>query len=285
MATRLVAAGFDVRAFDRADAAVRAFAEAGGDVAQSPAAAAADADVVVTMLPDSAAVRAVLIDGDESASGAMVPDGDESASGAMVPDGLVIDMSSSAPLDTRRLGAALSARGCSLVDAPVSGGVAKAIEGTLSIMLGGEDYAAKRAGPMLTPMGANIFRTGPLGSGHAMKALNNYVSAAGLIAACEAVRIAAAFGLDPALAVDVLNASTGRNNSTENKLKQQILSGRFASGFGLALMTKDVGIAADLGTRLELDTPLSGAIAALANEALAALGPASDHTEIDRHRN
>lgn len=272
MARRLLAGGHRVVAFDLSDAARAAFVEAGGAVGDNARAAAAGAATVITMLPDGAAVRSVLLDGDKPAAG------------AMAKDGLVIDMSSSAPMQTRALGEALEPLGLTLIDAPVSGGVAKAIDGTLAIMVGGKAAAVARARHLLETMGTAIFPTGGLGSGHAMKALNNYVSAAGLIAACEAVRVATAFGLDPERVVDILNASTGRNNSTENKLKQQVLSERFASGFGLALMTKDVAIAADLAATLELDAPLSGMVAAFAREALAALGPDSDHTEIDRHR-
>lgn len=272
MARRLLAAGHRVVAFDLADAACATFVEAGGNVAASARAAATGAVAVIAMLPDGVAVRSALLDGE-------VP-----AVTAMAEGGLVIDMSSSAPTQTRSLGDALARHGLSLVDAPVSGGVAKAIDGTLSIMVGGEEAAVARATLLLKAMGTEIFPTGALGSGHAMKALNNYVSAAGLIAACEAVRIATAFGLDGYDVVDILNASTGRNNSTEKKLKQQVLSGRFASGFRLALMTKDVGIAAELAATLDLDAPMSGAVAAFARSALAVLGPESDHTEIDRHR-
>ncbi len=95
-------------------------------------------------------------------------------------------------------------------------------------MVGGEPSSIDRAEPLLKAMGRTIFRIGPIGSGHAMKALNNYVSGAGLIAACEAINIGQAFGLEPSLMVDVLNASTGRNNSTEVKLKQFILSQSWA---------------------------------------------------------
>ena len=271
MAKRLLATGHDVRAFDISTQAMADFARAGGTVAPSLSAVAAGVEVVITMLPDGAAVRTVMIDHETP----VAP--------AMAAGGLVIDMSSSAPFDTRRLGAALASHDLALADAPVSGGVVKAIDGTLSIMLGGDLAVTARARPLLQPLSAAIFATGALGSGHAMKALNNFVSAAGLIAACEAVRIGSGFGLNPDVVVDVLNASTGRNNATENKLRQHVLSGRFASGFGLALMTKDVGIAADLALQLGLEAPLSREIAALATRAFKRLGPASDHTEIDRH--
>ena len=132
-------------------------------------------------------------------------------------------------------------------------------------------------------MGSAIFETGALGSAHAMKALNNDVSAAGLIAACEAIQIGGAFGLDPQVMTDILNVSTGRNNTTENKLKPFILTESYDSGFGLALMTKDIGIAADLADALGREAPFSHAVVALARTALERLGPDADHTAIDRY--
>jgi 3-hydroxyisobutyrate dehydrogenase len=272
MATRLVTAGFPVRGFDIDDASCRRFLDASGTASPSPASAADGAEFVITMLPDGDAVRAAIVDGHEPAIR------------TMKPGTIVIDMSSSSPIQTKALGHSLRAQGFGLIDAPVSGGVQKAIDGSLTIMVGGEPSIVARAVPVLRCMGQSIFETGTLGSGHAVKALNNYVSCAGLIAACEAIRIAEAFGIDPGKVVDVLNASTGRNNSTEKKLKQHVLSRRFASGFGLALMAKDVHIAAELAENLYLNAPLSCEVDRLAADALAALGPASDLTEIDRHR-
>ncbi|WP_342636474.1 NAD-binding protein [Methylobacterium nonmethylotrophicum] len=130
-------------------------------------------------------------------------------------------------------------------------------------------------------MGTAIFETGPVGSGHAMKALNNYVSAAGLTAACEALRIGARFGLDPALMTDILNVSTGRNNSTEVKLKPFVIPKTYASGFSLALMAKDLRTADELARHEGVPAPLSHAVAALWQEALEELGTEADHTAID----
>jgi 3-hydroxyisobutyrate dehydrogenase len=125
-------------------------------------------------------------------------------------------------------------------------------------MIGGDDEAAiAKATPILQCMGDRLFRTGPLGSGHAMKCLNNYVAATGLAAACEALLIGQRFGLDPEVMADILNVSTGKNFATENLLKQHIISGSFSAGFTLGLMTKDVTIAADLGEQMKLDAPLS----------------------------
>ena len=231
-------------------------------------------EIVITMLPDGKIVRKALLGDDGSNDGVL--DG-------LQPGSLVIDMSSSAPVGTRELGAELAARGIALVDAPVSGGVKRAVDGTLAIMVGGADADIERARPLLAAMGRDIFPTGPLGSGHAMKALNNYVSAAGLAAAAEAVLVGQRFGLDPTTMVDILNASTGRNNATENKFKQFIVPKRYAAGFTMGLMAKDLRTALETAEATATPTPLAAACIALWNQAEAKLGPAADHTEIARY--
>jgi 3-hydroxyisobutyrate dehydrogenase len=270
MATRLVRAGFTVRGSDLSRQALAAFAHAGGDAAASPAEAAKGAGIVITMLPDGVIVRDVLL-------------GQGSVADVLEEGALVIDMSSSAPLGTRALEQELSEKGIALVDAPVSGGVKRAVDGTLAIMVGGGPELLERARPVLGAMGTRIIETGPSGSGHAVKALNNYVSAAGLAAACEAALVAEKFGIDPEVLVDVLNVSTGRNNSTELKMKPFILSGRFDSGFSLALMAKDLRTAADLARMLGLDAKGAAGAARLWSNASAQLGNSADHTEIFKY--
>lgn len=270
MASNLAAAGYPVRAHDVAPAAVASFAEGRPGVfrAGSAAQAAAGADVVITMLPDGKIVRKTVLDGGVASS--------------LERGATIVDMSSSSPVETQALGADLAAMGLGLVDAPVSGGVKKAVEGKLAIMAGGDPALVQRVRPILATMGAVVYETGPLGTGHAMKALNNFVSAAGLVATCEALIVGRRFGLDPDKMVDILNASTGRNNSTEVKAKQFILSETFASGFSLALMAKDLRTAADLAAHLGLAAPMSTAASQLWMEASRALGAGADHTEIFR---
>jgi 3-hydroxyisobutyrate dehydrogenase len=197
---------------------------------------------------------------------------------------IIVDMSSSDPMETRKLGESLQAQGSTLLDAPVSGGLRKAVAGTLSILLGGDNTEAlEKVFPILSAMGT-VLRTGGLGSGHATKALNNYVSAAGLAAACEAVIVGREFGLDPDILVDAINASTGRNNSTENKLKQFVLNEEFATaGFALDLMAKDVALAASLADAMGKALPGLTAARSLWAEAKSELGAGTDHTEIYRH--
>lgn len=269
MASRLLSAGFAVRGSDLSAEARNAFVQRGGSAFETAREAADGVSILITMLPNGAIVRDALF----GPGGAM----EVLASGA-----LVIDMSSSAPMETRGLADDLAARGVFLIDAPVSGGVRRAVDGTLAIMAGGDLVQIERARTVLEAMGKSIIPTGPIGSGHAVKALNNYVSAAGLAAACEAALIAEKFGVDPNVLVDVLNASTGRNNSTEVKMKPFVLSRSFASGFSMALMAKDLQTAAGLAEQLDLKADGVQEAAALWANASAALGKAADHTEIYR---
>ncbi len=271
MAARLAAAGFRLHLHDRDPARAEGFAAAhGGSVAAGPADIARRVRVLVGMLPDGRAVREVVHEA------LAVPPAERRLE-------VVVDCSSSEPSGTRALAERLRGEGIALVDAPVSGGVPRAEAGTLAVMAGGDPEALARCRPLLESFAGRIFETGPAGSGHALKALNNMVSAAGLWVAAEMLLVAAKFGLDPAMAVDVLNASTGRNNSTENKFRQHILSRGFASGFSLDLMAKDLEAAAGLARRLQVDAPLSRLCAALWQEARAALPEGADHTEIVRH--
>ncbi len=144
------------------------------------------------------------------------------------------------------------------------------------------DALNARAEPILREMGAPPIRTGPVGSAHAMKALNNYVSGAGLLAAAEAVHMAAALGLDTAVFTDVLNASSGRNVATETKLKSDVLTGRYAAGFQLGLMRKDLETAGTIAAETGFDAPGLSLCRDLWAQAVASLGPRVDNLEIHR---
>jgi 3-hydroxyisobutyrate dehydrogenase len=267
----LAKAGFQVCLYDVNAASTAPFTSAGKafTIADDLAGLGAACDVVITMLPNSKIVRAAAI-GSKTKPG---------FAASLSPGAVVIDMSSSYPLDTQALAKDLAKSGIVLVDAPVSGGVGKAVSGTLAIMTGGEASAIECVTGILAAMGT-VHRTGALGSGHAMKALNNYVSAAGLIATAEALIIGQKFGLDGAVMTSVLNASTGRNNTTENKAERYMLNGAFNSGFALALMEKDVGMARQLAEALQLDTDELQFVSAYLAKAMKALGPAADHTAV-----
>jgi 3-hydroxyisobutyrate dehydrogenase len=223
-------------------------------------------DFVVTMLPTGAIVRDVLVGADGVAP--------ELPRGA-----LIVDMSSSEPEGTRELGAILTGLGISLVDAPVSGGVPRATDASLTIMIGGDGPTIARARPVLELMGKRLFEVGALGAGHAMKALNNYVSAAAFEATSEALLIGKRFGIDPTLLIDILNVSTGRTFHSELSMKDHVIAGRHAAGFLLALAAKDVRIAAGLAATLKIPAPMLALSAAQMSAASAALGPKADVTE------
>lgn len=271
MAARLQAAGFPLQVLDaRPGLAQRFAAETGGRAASGLAALARDSALVITMLPTSAVVEQVLFSG-----------GDCLAEG-LSRGKVVVEMSSGLPGATQDFAARLGERGAAMVDAPVSGGVQRARTGELAIMVGGEPAAIEACLPALRAMGSTILRTGALGSGQAMKALNNLASAGGFLIAMEALLIGRRFGLDPAVMVDVLNASTGTNNSTQKKFKPFVLSGAYDSGFGLELMVKDLSTALQVARDTGTPSPFSALCRELWSAAAAALGPGADHTEMAR---
>jgi 3-hydroxyisobutyrate dehydrogenase len=267
----LVKAGHRVTIFDTDAGKAAAFKASmpAIKIAASLPALAASNPFIITMLPDSKVVRRVVL------GGRNVP----GLADGLGRNAILVDMSSSYAPDTIKLGRDLAKRGAGLVDAPVSGGVGKAITGTLAIMAGGDAALVERVSPVLAGLG-QVHRTGVLGSGHALKALNNYVSAAGLIATCEALIVGKAFGLDPATMTRVLNASTGRNNTTEHKAERYLIPGVFNSGFALALMAKDVGMARSLAEDLGIAADELEFVASYLKRAAQVLGPSADHTAI-----
>jgi 3-hydroxyisobutyrate dehydrogenase len=263
MVLRLAGAGHEVSVHDRSQEAIAAVAGTDGiAAAPTPADAARGAEMVVTMLPNGNIVREVATE--------LAP--------ALGDGAVLVDMSTSYPLETTALRKMLPSH-AGLVDAPVSGGVWRAEIGTLTIMAGGRADEVDRVAPALAALGS-VIRTGALGSGHAMKLLNNYLSASGLAAACEAVLIGRAFGLDPDLMADVFNVSTGRNNATEVKLKQHVNSGRFAAGFAMGLMAKDLTLARKLAGDMGVDAKGLDACQELYARAVEMFGEGADHTEV-----
>lgn len=265
MAAKLHGAGFTVTVADAAPGRAQRFAaEIGGTGCDDAADAVRGADAVVTMLPTSKQVAEIL----------------ERITPHLTRGSLVIEMSSGVPSVTRDLAGPLAEAGVAIVDCPVSGGVSRAKTGELAILTGGDPADLDRAEPVLRAMGTSIHRCGPIGAGQATKALNNLVSAGGFLIAAEALLIAQRFGLDPATTTDVLNASTGMNNSTQKKIKQFVLSRSFDSGFGLDLMVKDLGIALEVGRETATPTPFAALCRELWAGAAALLGPGQDHTAI-----
>lgn len=229
--------------------------------------------VVITMVPDGKIVRDVAL-GRNGGPGGLVA--------GFARGSVLIDMSSSAPMGTRKLGEELATRGIHMIDAPVSGGVRRAITGQLAVMIGGDPAVIERCRPVLGAMGTQLFVVGELGAGDAIKAINNYVSATGLLAAAEGLVAAQRFGLDPHKALEVINASTGKNNSTEVKFEQFVMSRTFGSGFSIGLMAKDLRTALELAEQVDAPMPLGSHCVPLWNDAEKSLGGNADHTEIVR---
>jgi len=275
MARNLKRAGFRLALNDIDLNAARALAkELDAEVYEKLPEMAQACRVVITMVPDGKVVRDIAL-GREGAP-------ESGLAAGFARGSVLIDMSSSAPVGTRKLGEELAARSIDMIDAPVSGGVRRAVTGQLAVMIGGEKRVIDRCRPVLSALGTQLFEVGALGAGDAIKALNNYVSAAGLLAAAEGLVAAQRFGLDPKAALEVLNASTGKNNSTENKFAQFIMSRSFGSGFSIGLMAKDLRTALELAQQVDAPMPLGEHCVPLWNDAEKSLGGNADHTEIVR---
>lgn len=268
MVKNLAKAGYCIAVFDANPQAACSVTHERVTAMDSPAKVAAQASIIITMLPTSSIVEEVLR-------------GAEGVFSTMNAGTIIIEMSSGSPAITQALAAEALQRHAQLVDAPVSGGVSRAETGDLSIMFGGDEQVQKQVEPILDALGSSVVRTGAVGTAHAMKALNNLVSAGGFLIGIEAILLGKRFGLEPEAMVDILNASTGMNNSTQKKFRQFVLSGKYNAGFGLALMVKDLGIALGLDTDQKAEfSQLCLKIWSAANDNLS---KGADHTELARH--
>ena len=268
MAACLVKAGFPVLINDsRREVANNFVQQIGGTAPDSLRELAAGSDLIVTMLPTSVIVERVL-------SG-----GDDNIFAGMKPGTIIIEMSSGVPSVTQELAGKVAALGGHMIDAPVSGGVPRARTGQLAIMVGGEEAVIDRASDVLAAMGTTL-KTGAVGSGQAMKALNNLVSTGGFLIGIEALLIGQRFGLNASVMTDVLNAATGMNNSTQKKFKQFVLSRTFDAGFTMGLLAKDLSIALQVGRETGTAAPLSALVREMIVAAETRFGANADHTEM-----
>lgn len=268
MASRLLDAGYTVRCHDTDPQARRRAADRGAEPVTTPAEVLTGAAAVLLSLPSSEVVEDVLRSGGLAEAGA--------------PGTVLVDMGSSRPSSSRSLGRRFAARDVGYVDAPVSGGVAGARAGSLTIMVGGPAWAVDRLRPVLDVLGSKVLHVGEVGAGHALKALNNLLSATHLLATSEAMRIGEAFGLRPETMLAAFNASSGRSGSTEVKWPRYVLPDSFDSGFSLRLMVKDMRIAIELAADTGRPAALGEAAVHLWDRAARSLPPEADHTEIVR---
>lgn len=263
MTARLVAAGHEVQGFD-VDPAART--RGGAAAVESLADAAVGAEAVVLMLAASTIVRQVVLD--------------EGLLDSLEPGALLVDMGSSDPTQTHELAAEAERREVRYVDAPVSGGVVGAEAGTLTIMAGGAEADLETCRPIFEAVGGKVVHAGRVGAGHALKALNNLLSATNFLITLEALMVGSRFGLDPKVMVEAINDSTGRSWATEHKVPQFVEPRSFTSGFAMRLMVKDIQTARALAHATGSPFALGDASVALWEQAAEALPDEADHTQI-----
>jgi 3-hydroxyisobutyrate dehydrogenase len=252
--------------WNRTAATAAAFAgRHGATVAATPREAAA-ADVVVTCLSTSADVGSLL-------------DGLDGLLAGFRPGSLLLDCTSGDPPTSRRIAARLAERGVAFADAPVSGGTNGAEAGTLTVMVGADQATFARARPVLEAFGGRIEHVGPIGAGDALKAVNNALLAASILAVGEGLAALAKAGVAPRVALDVINASSGRSFVSEVLVPERVLTGAWPRTFRLALLDKDVGIAADLLDQTGVAGPVLALVRARLAEARAALDDAADYLD------
>ena len=272
MASHLAAAGYPLTLHDADAGVAAALAKTLGGRAcavDTPAAVGERSDIVITMLPNGEVVREVAL-------------GPRGLVETLKPGALLLDTSSAQPWITRETAAALQAVGVAMVDAPVSGAQWGAQAAELVFMVGGDAAAVERVRPLLDCMGRAVFHLGALGCGHAMKSINNLITALTFSATAEGLVIGKRFGLDPAVMTQVLNESTGMSWISRNHIAQRITSRSFDDPFKLELMLKDIGIALQLARQEGVELPLSGLGEQLWRAADQAAGPGASVSELVR---
>jgi 3-hydroxyisobutyrate dehydrogenase len=269
LAKRMLECGVELSVFDVNPEAVEELGKLGAVVESSPLELAKKNECVITVLPNADIVKSVVL-------------GQNGLIHGLKPGSTLIDMTSSVPKITKEIGAQLREKQIDMLDAPVSGGVKKAEDGTLSIMVGGEEPVFKNMLPLLRHMGSNIMHVGELGSGHTIKALNNLLCATTLAATAEALAIGVKMGLDPSKMLGVINTSSGRSHSSEIKFPQQVLSRKFEVGFTIDLMTKDLSIAMDIAEEAETPATVAESVFELWQQAVESGAGNMDHTAITK---
>src|SRR5258705_1849887 len=251
------------RSRDKPESFVR---EHGARAAAAPGEAARDADVVTTCFAVSGDVESIL-------------DGPDGLLAGMRSGTVLVDCTSGDPATSKRIAARLADHGVGYLDAPVSGGVKGAVEGILTVMVGGDPALLERVRPVLAAFGQKIIHCGPVGSGDALKAVNNALLAIHIWSAGEGLVALASAGVKPDVALEVINASSGRSNASMNLFPERVLTRAFPRTFRLALLDKDIGIAAGVAREQKVPAPLMQLTADLFRIAHNALGEEADHVE------
>ncbi|MFG6147532.1 NAD(P)-dependent oxidoreductase [Halobacillus sp. B23F22_1] len=270
IAKRLLTEGFEVGLFDVNETTVRQLVDMGGKSFSTPGELAEEFQYIITILPNVSIVKETLL-------------GEKGLLNRLTEKSLLIEMTSSEPSVTKELNDIMTTNHLRMIDAPVSGGIQKAENGSLAIMVGGKTQDVQEVYPLLQSIGENITHVGEVGSGHTMKALNNLISATTLAATGEAIALGVKLGLDPNRMLDVVNSSTGRSFSSEYKLPNQVLTRDFEVGFTLDLMVKDLKIALGMAEEEKVPMMITGASYQLWKQAWSKGRGPRDHTEIIQH--
>lgn len=270
MAAHLPAKGFELAVWNRTRARAEEFARrVRSRVAASPADAVRDARVVITCLPTSREVEAML-------------DGEDGVLSTVQRGAILVDCTSGDAVTSRRIAARLRERGAEFIDAPVSGGRSGAEQGTLTVMCGGDAAVLERVRPVLETFGKTIVHCGDVGAGDMVKAVNQALLAIHIWATGEGLAALTKAGVDARVALDVINASSGRSNTSMNLFPERVLTRAYPRTFRLALMDKDLRIAADLARDVGVPSPLTQLTSELIHAARIALGEEADHVEAVR---
>jgi 3-hydroxyisobutyrate dehydrogenase len=270
MAAHLSREPFELTVWNRTREKADAFArEHTAQVASTPAEATRGAEFTITCLPSSREVESIL-------------GGDSGVEETIAPGSMFIDCTSGDPATSKRIAERLRAKNVDFVDAPVSGGVKGAVAGTLTIMCGGSSASIDRAKPVLEAFGKKIVRCGDIGAGDAVKAMNQALLAIHIWSAGEALAALARIGVEASVALEVINGSSGRSNTSENLFPERVLGRKYPRTFKLALLDKDVGIARQIVEEQGIDSPFIDLAARLFRAAHAELGEEADHVEAVR---
>lgn len=262
MAGHIAGAGYELSVYDISRNASEEVVASHPEVRimQSPAEVAEASDIVITMLPSGKYVQDTAI-------------GDKGLISGFRPGSILLDTSSCEPWLTTETAGILAGAEIDMVDAPVSGAQVGARKAELVFMVGGDNKSVSRVSPLLDIMGKKTFHLGPVGSGHAMKCINNLITSITFLATSEGLAIGKAFGLNPDVMTDVLNVSTGESWISRTHIKQRITSRKFDDPFKLGLMVKDIGIAVTLASEMNLPVRLSDMNRELWQEAEQHAGP------------
>lgn len=267
MARRVAEAGFPLTVWNRTQSRARDFAAGNkARAASTPADAVRDADVVITCLPNSPEVLSLL-------------DGESGLLAGLRRGATLVDCTSGEPATSRQIAERLRQHGVDFIDAPVSGGVIGAEKGALTVMVGGDPAVLERVRPVLASFGQKIVHCGAIGAGDALKAVNNALLAVHIWSAAEGLALLAKEGVSAKVALDVINASSGRSNASMNLFPERVLTRAFPRTFKLALLDKDVGIAAAVASGDGIPAPMLQLTSALWRAAHNALGEVADHVE------